>query len=157
MIATSETWTTDRVERLKSCLDAGFSCAEIAREIGVTRNAVIGKISRLKLTRVKDAMAGRRERRLAPSLQRPRIVTQHQILMALRAAPEPSAPEQTASNGHRCSLLELGQGQCRWPINEPGTDDFCFCGEAPITGLPYCAPHARMAYHTAARPRSVRR
>jgi GcrA cell cycle regulator len=157
MIATTETWTTDRVERLKSCLDAGFSCAEIAREIGVTRNAVIGKISRLKLTRVKDAMAGRRERRFAPSMQRPRIVTQHQILMALRAAPETAAHELAAGTGHRCSLLELGQGQCRWPINEPGAEDFCFCGEEPVTGLPYCPAHARMAYHSAARsPRAQR-
>jgi len=157
MIATNATWTTDRVERLKSCLDAGFSCAEIAREIGVTRNAVIGKISRLKLSRVKDAMAARRERRLAPSMQRPRIVTQHQILMALRAAPEPPARELAAGNGHRCSLFELGQGQCRWPINEPGAEDFCFCGDQPVAGLPYCAPHARMAYHTASRPRGARR
>jgi GcrA cell cycle regulator len=157
MIATSETWTTDRVERLKSCLDAGFSCAEIAREIGVTRNAVIGKISRLKLTRVKDAMSGRRERRLAPGLQRPRIVTQHQILMALRATPQPSPQEPAAGNGHRCSLLELGQEKCRWPINEPGADDFCFCGDQPVNGLPYCPAHARIAYHSAARARSARR
>jgi GcrA cell cycle regulator len=157
MIATSETWTTDRVEKLKSCLDAGFSCAEIAREIGVSRNAVIGKISRLKLTRVKDAMASRRERRLAPSAQRSRIVTQHQILVALRAAPQPSQQELAAGNAHRCSLLELGHGKCRWPINEPGTEDFCFCGDQPVAGLPYCPTHARIAYHAAARPRSARR
>jgi GcrA cell cycle regulator len=157
MITTSETWTSDRVERLKSCLDAGFSCAEIAREIGVTRNAVIGKISRLKLTRVKDAMAGRRERRLAPSLQRTRIVTQHQILMALRATPAPSAEELAAGNAHRCTLMELGHERCRWPINEPGAEDFCFCGDAPVAGLPYCPPHARIAYHSAARARSARR
>jgi GcrA cell cycle regulator len=154
MIATSETWTTDRVERLKSCLDAGFSCAEIAREIGVTRNAVIGKISRLKLIRVKDAMALRRERRV-PGVGRSRIVTQHQILMALRAAPEP-AQDLAAPSAHRCTLMELGQGKCRWPISEPGADDFYFCGDAPVTGLPYCPTHARVAYHTA-RPRSARR
>jgi GcrA cell cycle regulator len=157
MIAISETWTTDRVERLKSCLNAGFSCAEIAREIGVTRNAVIGKISRLKLTRVKDAMALQRERRLSPGVQRPRIVTQHQILMALRAAPQPTAQEATLGNAHRCTLMELGHGKCRWPLNEPGTDAFCFCGDAPVAGLPYCPSHARIAYHTAARSRSARR
>jgi GcrA cell cycle regulator len=157
MIAISETWTADRVERLKSCLDAGFSCAEIAREIGVTRNAVIGKISRLKLTRVNDAIAGRRERRLAPSVQRPRIVTQHQILMALRAVPAPSAEELAAGNAHRCTLMELGHEKCRWPISEPGADDFCFCGDKPVEGLPYCPGHARIAYHTASRQRSARR
>jgi len=157
MIAITETWTTDRVERLKSCLDAGFSCAEIAREIGVTRNAVTGKISRLKLTRVKDAMAARRERGFAPGVQRPRIVTQHQILMALRAAPELTAQAPVAGNAHRCTLMELGHGKCRWPISEPGADDFWFCGDAPVEGLPYCPGHARIAYHSTARPRSVGR
>jgi GcrA cell cycle regulator len=154
MIATSETWTADRVERLKSCLDAGFSCAEIAREIGVTRNAVIGKISRLKLTRVKNAMAGARERRLAASPPRRSVVTQHQLLMALRAMPE---PEPSNGSAHRCSLLELGQEKCRWPISEPGAEDFCFCGDQPVTGLPYCPAHARIAYHSAARQRGARR
>ena len=157
MIATSETWTTDRIERLKSCLDAGFSCAEIAREIGVTRNAVIGKISRLKLTRVKDAMAGARARRLAASPPTHRVVTQHQILMALRATPAPSSSEHANGSAHRCSLLELGQEKCRWPISEPGAKDFCFCGDQPVSGLPYCPARARIAYHSAARQRGARR
>src|SRR5262249_45613127 len=115
------------------------------------------KISRLKLTRVKDAMAGRRERRFAPRVQRAGIVTQHQILMALRTAPAPSAEELAARHAHRCSFMELGQGKCRWPISEPGADDFCFCGDTPLAGLPYCPSHARIAYHSAARPRSTRR
>jgi hypothetical protein len=36
----NETWTTERVDLLKSYLDAGLSCRRIACEIGVTRNAV---------------------------------------------------------------------------------------------------------------------
>jgi GcrA cell cycle regulator len=152
MLATAGTWTHERVEQLKSCLNAGFSCSQIAREIGVTRNAVIGKIARLKLVRVQDALAGQRARRALPSAPRARIVTQHQILKALRAMPEP--PGEPASGGaNRCSLLELGQGKCRWPINEPGADNFCFCGDQPVDGLPYCAPHARMAYHSSGRGR----
>jgi GcrA cell cycle regulator len=146
MIATGGTWTDERVEQLKSCLDAGFSCSQIAREIGVTRNAVIGKIARLKLVRVKDALAGQRERRPPPIAPHPRIVTQHQILKALRAMPERAAAEPASGGANRCSLFELGQGKCRWPINEPGAENFCFCGDKPVEGLPYCVPHARMAY-----------
>jgi GcrA cell cycle regulator len=41
-----ETWTTERVAQLKSGVNAGLSCAQIANEIGVSRNAVIGKINR---------------------------------------------------------------------------------------------------------------
>ena len=47
MPANEPTWTTERVERLKSHFEAGLSCREIADEIGVSRNAVIGKLSRL--------------------------------------------------------------------------------------------------------------
>jgi hypothetical protein len=39
-----------RIELLKRCLHAGLSCGQIAREIGVTRNAVIGKRNRLGLS-----------------------------------------------------------------------------------------------------------
>ena len=45
------TWTTERVELLKSHFEAGLSCREIAGAIGVSRNAVIGKLARLNLTR----------------------------------------------------------------------------------------------------------
>jgi GcrA cell cycle regulator len=59
------TWTSERVELLKRCLQAGFSCSQTAREIGVTRNAVIGKINRLGLSRPKDLIARQLEQRRA--------------------------------------------------------------------------------------------
>ena len=51
MPTNAPTWTTERVELLKSYFEAGLSCREIAASIGVSRNAVIGKLSRLNLTR----------------------------------------------------------------------------------------------------------
>jgi len=48
-----ETWTTERVEQLQSFVVAGMSCSQIAAQIGVTRNAVIGKIHRLGLSPVR--------------------------------------------------------------------------------------------------------
>jgi len=36
---------------LKSRFEAGLTCREIAADIGVTRNAVIGKLARLNLSR----------------------------------------------------------------------------------------------------------
>ena len=55
MPAYQPTWTDERIELLKSCFEAGLSCREIAGRIGVSRNAVIGKISRLNLKRQKAA------------------------------------------------------------------------------------------------------
>ena len=47
MPANFATWTSERIELLKRYQHAGLSCSQIAREIGVTRNAVIGKMNRL--------------------------------------------------------------------------------------------------------------
>ena len=44
-----ETWTAERIEQLRHCVGSGLTCSQIAAEIGVTRNAVIGKIHRLGL------------------------------------------------------------------------------------------------------------
>ena len=35
---------------------------------------------------------------------------------------------------------------CQWPIGDPGTPDFHFCGASPLSGKPYCAEHAAIAY-----------
>ncbi|GGG35398.1 hypothetical protein GCM10010964_24100 [Caldovatus sediminis] len=35
---------------------------------------------------------------------------------------------------------------CCWPIGEPGTPEFRFCGGEAMPGKPYCAEHAAVAY-----------
>src|SRR5262245_341015 len=145
------TWTAARVAQLKSCFDAGLSCSQIADEIGVSRNAVIGKINRMRLSRFGAVVARPRQRR-AP----PRFVSQHQILAALRAEPQPLPQEAPVDAGPRCSLVDLDEAGCRWPISDPGARDFGFCGRTKVNGLPYCAGHARMAYQPASRQRSAR-
>jgi len=51
-------WSNDRIDQLKRCFDAGLTCSQIAREIGVTRNAVIGKMNRMGLSRPRDVLGG---------------------------------------------------------------------------------------------------
>jgi len=146
-----QTWTDERVDLLKSGFAAGLSCREIAVTIGVSRNAVIGKISRLNLKRD----GGRRTRASkvdSAGGPRPRGARKlRQIL--LKAFPQTSEPpldDEPIHNGHTCSLFELSRDTCRWPISTPGAADFCFCGNPPIEGLPYCAGHTRLAYRAAA-------
>ena len=149
MIAHGATWTSERVEQLKGCVGAGLSCSQIAAEIGVSRNAVIGKMNRLGLSRPKVVLAKTPEQKR--DAWRPRALTQLQILMRL---PREPLAEATSAHGRGCSLLELSPGKCRWPISEPGTAHFCFCGNTQVEGLPYCVGHARIAYKSAARVRS---
>ena len=164
MSAKRATWDSERIEQMTHYFHAGLSCSQIASEIGVTRNAVIGKMHRLGLSRPKDMAAAHVEQRRAERLARPKaprnwrprrsrmdISTQREMLTAAFPAPELRAEDIPIYNGCGCTLLELGQEKCRWPINTPGAEDFCFCGNEPVKGLPYCPGHARMAYRRAGR------
>ncbi|HTE75393.1 MAG TPA: GcrA family cell cycle regulator, partial [Xanthobacteraceae bacterium] len=80
-ITTSATWTLDRIEQLRSCVAAGMTCSEIAAEIGVTRNAVIGKIHRLGLSSGRPAGApARASTDCPPRARHPRVPTQRRLL-----------------------------------------------------------------------------
>jgi hypothetical protein len=82
MIETS--WTMERIALLKDRIRAGFSCAQIACELGVSRNAVIGKTNRLGLSRFPGQSQQRGTRRNA----RPRTVTRQTILRELWRKPQ---------------------------------------------------------------------
>jgi GcrA cell cycle regulator len=149
-----QTWTTERVALLKSHFEAGLSCRQIAAAIGVSRNAVIGKLTRLNLTREKKVKAPPRKAAAAAAARGrggpvPRF--RAQLLKVLTSEPEPAATDAPIHNGHCCSLFELSKEKCRWPISTPGADDFCFCGNPPVKGLPYCPGHTRLAYRVTAR------
>jgi GcrA cell cycle regulator len=161
MRANQPTWTEERLELLKSHFEAGLSCRQIAAAIGVSRNAVIGKLSRLNLARdnngeERPAQKNTTKERRAKTAPR----QQYQMLVALYGEPldvTNQAIQEPIQDGHRCSLLELSEERCRWPINTPGTDDFCFCGNMPIKSLPYCAGHSRLAYRPNSQYRIARK
>ena len=152
MSAIAPTWTTDRLELLKSHFDAGRSCREIAAQIGVSRNAVIGKLSRLGLTRG-EPHAEPRPKKERGAKSSPRL--QYQMLRTVYADGAPVNAAAIVSE-HRCSLFELSKQRCRWPISTPGAEDFCFCGNTPLEGAPYCAGHTRLAYRAGSRQRVAR-
>ena len=144
------TWTAERVEALRRHVGAGLTCAQIACEIGVTRNAVIGKISRLGLSGPRRAAAGLPRSPAVPRIRR-RVFALRRILRSMQAE-TPFIPDATSVEcAARCSLHELTDSTCRWPISDPGARDFGFCGNAAAEGLSYCAGHARLAYRRCAR------
>ena len=144
MIETQATWTIERIALLKNRMNAGLSCGQIAQELGVTRNAVIGKANRLGLSRFKHAITGLQE--TTGTRRSARAKTQVTILRALWAKPQLSFATLAVNGANTCSLLELQQWHCRWPMGNPGSNDFGFCGAKVIDGLPYCPRHARTAY-----------
>jgi GcrA cell cycle regulator len=161
MPANAPTWTEERLELLKTHFAAGLTCREIAGEIGVSRNAVIGKLSRLNLTRDgsdeprraprKDAARGPRPKSAPGTVSRLR-----QRIQLAFCERQPTADGPPILSEHSCSLLELSEQSCRWPISTPGAADICFCGNTPLDGLPYCAGHTRLAYRPGSRQRVAR-
>jgi len=150
----SGVWSSERVELMKSCFHAGLSCSQIAHEIGVSRNAVIGKMNRLGLSRSKEGPQRGRAKQARPKAPgawrqwapRPRRVCSPQMLTESLAEPQPQARDVPLGTGPGCTLFELRDGRCRWPISSAGSQEFCFCGKETVEGLPYCLGHARMAY-----------
>ncbi len=179
-------WTDERVELLKKLWLEGLSASQIAGVLaeGVTRNAVIGKVHRLKLTgRAKPASSAPRARTAprAPGVRRistggggasrPGSSSSSGIASmmksrnmsagavqgatALKMEEEfqrevyvaPQVQELYIPEDQRLSLLQLNEHTCKWPIGDPLTPDFYFCGQHSDEGKPYCEFHSRRAYH----------
>ncbi len=135
-------WTDDRVDVLKKLWTEGRTASEIAKELGgVTRNAVIGKVHRLGLSgrpspikrRTKKAEAKR-----SAALKTKKTAT---TVTPIRKKQEIFIP---ADGG--AELLELKESMCKWPIGDPKTSEFRFCGQKKTSGIPYCEHHAAVAY-----------
>jgi GcrA cell cycle regulator len=135
-------WTDERVALLKKMWCEGKTAAEIAKELGdVTRNAVIGKAHRLRLSN-----------RVSPIQQnnkKPAPKAAEEKPAARRSAPVPAREIEVLG----VSMAELKDRMCRWPIGDPREDNFHFCGLESVTGLPYCPEHSRIAYQAATRSR----
>jgi GcrA cell cycle regulator len=48
----------------------------------------------------------------------------------------------------RVTIVELKEAMCRWPLGDPTSPDFRYCG-SPVASGPYCAYHGRLAYQPA--------
>ena len=46
----------------------------------------------------------------------------------------------------KISLMDLTERTCKWPIGDPATDEFWFCGHEAEPGKPYCQTHISIAF-----------
>ena len=145
-------WTDDRVSTLKKLWLDGLSASQIAKQLGgVTRNAVIGQVHRLGLSGRATPSQPARVTFKAPRPARPVPAVQ----TVPRRIETPPAPVQTAvppmpmyrqEEPGSATVLTLGAHMCKWPIGDPATDGFSFCGRRTGEDGPYCIEHARIAY-----------
>lgn len=172
-------WTDERVDLLRRLWSEGLSASQIAAQLGgVSRNAVIGKVHRLKLSSRGRATAAPARQKKAPgtstatatksvtrtaTVTRPVTMTVGATALQTQFEAEPVArqylrpqEEVVVPISRRLKLVQLSERTCKWPNGDPLTEDFSFCGNDCADTGPYCGYHARIAYQPAAERRRHR-
>lgn len=142
-------WTEERVEKLIQLHSDGCSASIIAEQLGhTTRNAVIGKLNRLGLASKRGRPSVVRERKVVPRARprRSEIVYKRFVIPAFKAQPLPEIEDENIPVEQRKQLLDLTPETCRWPVGDPCSKDFFFCGGETFMDFPYCSAHCRIAY-----------
>lgn len=114
-------WTEERITEISRLWNEGLTTAEIGKNLGVSKNAVIGKAHRLGLPPRPSPI----KRVASPRVPRPTPKT----VVTVRP---------TVVSG-------TGPG-CKWPFGHPGESDFHFCGKPSLGGKSYCSEHYAVAY-----------
>jgi GcrA cell cycle regulator len=139
-------WNEETIARIRALWAEGHTTAEIGRRMGISKNAVVGKAHRLNLpARPSPIRRTPGEKRSAP---RPTVrrVTGPTLPVLESMARQPlkapvvlrPVPMQPRPVGRVSS--------CCWPLGEPGTPEFHFCGDPTVPAKPYCEGHVALAY-----------
>ena len=121
-------WTESRLAKLRELWDKKLSISKIGEALGVSRNSIAGKAHRLGLEK--------RQSPIKPSIKKNEVKPQWN---EKELGPKPL----------RIILrnLEWSRNKCLWPSGDPKSTDFKFCGDAVLSGKPYCLKHCALAYN----------
>lgn len=141
-------WPLPLENKLRELWASSLSAADIGRVLGFGRNAVLGKVHRLKLAH-----------RNNPGNRKPRTVREPKVRRVAVVKPRPvknaDAENSTHNSKHPLSivqpprnlgLMDLTDAACRFPI---GDGPFTFCGHDTQPGSPYCSGHHALCYQPA--------
>jgi len=184
----SKGWDNAMLKKLKALTGKGLSTAEIGKKLGMSKNAVVGKLNRLGWnSKAGGAPVAASGKKTAPAAKggktpvaKPTKKAPAPKPAAKKASPASKKPAATpkkpasvekpakamtsrgagkstkASNKtlamhqriiqHSLEMANLKPNQCRWPIGDPDSEHFHFCGEQVFVGKPYCYEHCRQAY-----------
>lgn len=196
----SKGWDNATLKKLKALTGKGLSTAEIGKRLGLSKNAVVGKLNRLgwnsKATGAtadapKTAAANKKAKTTAtknaaatPAAKASKKTTSTAAVKktsAKAASTKDAKPaKETVANAtakktmpkaerttkdtsdkkslnknlamhqriiqHSLEMANLKPNQCRWPIGDPDSEHFHFCGETVFVGKPYCYEHCKQAY-----------
>ncbi len=176
----SNGWDSATLKKLKALVGRGISTAEIGRKLGMSKNAVVGKLNRLgwnakavvsaKKTATKSTPAKSTAKKapvkkvVKASVVKSKTASKKKTVATpketVAVAPKTKVVKtKTASRKtnkdlalhqriiqHSLEMANLKPNQCRWPIGDPDSEHFHFCGAQVFSGKPYCYEHCRQAY-----------
>lgn len=198
----SKGWDNSMLKKLKALTGKGLSTSEIGKRLGMSKNAIVGKLNRLgwnakaggattevapkekaketkktttatkaatvkktdtakktatpKATVAKKAPAKKEAAKKETSKKTP-TKTPAKKETAKKAPENKSEEKSSGSNAkslamhqrivqHSLEMANLKPNQCRWPVGDPDSEHFHFCGETVFVGKPYCYEHCKQAY-----------
>jgi GcrA cell cycle regulator len=155
-------WTAEAIENLKRLALEGRSASRIAAALGVpSRNAVIGKASRIGIklngggrAAVSGETRASARRAAIPHPQLGSGKPNSVAVLSSGARPNPGREREAAwtfgeaevGEMRRLRFEDIRESACRWPLGDPRSREFVYCGLTPAKGQSYCAGHCRMAY-----------
>jgi len=205
----NDVWTPSILGKMKTLLSRGLSTAEIGKKIGVSKNAVVGKLNRLgwnsksaeepknkaKSIKHKAEIKGKAKtaapvkkaitptKKLAKQIAKKSAkqikapvkksalpakkgtapvsnkkiaapVNKKTVVPAKSGAALKSIPKANSKTlamhqriiQHSMEMAAMRPDQCRWPIGDPDSEGFHFCGAPVFVGKPYCYEHCKVAY-----------
>ncbi len=144
-------WTDESRIVLSGLLRQGLSAAEIGRQLGTSRNSVIGKVGRdkeLKLIGFARNPSG---------TLHPRNSYQRKVRPPKPFIAQPM-PEYTGTGPHVAGkpLMALGAYECRWSVTDTEQgEQHLFCGCKTEIGTHYCDYHGRLSKDTSTRRKPI--
>lgn len=124
-------WTPEKTQKAIELASKKKTAREIAKEIGMTRNAVIAKLNRIRVPlKIKKYITVRKNGVGYIVIERPK-------------AEAKKLNKELFENPQEDSIhfLDLTRTTCRWPVSE---DNKIYCGK--YTESTYCDFHSRIAY-----------
>ena len=155
-------WTPERLAKLKELFDAGFSFHHIASCMALTRNAVLGTCYRMKWKRDLDRSKAVTDRHRAARISKKKKIPLQRRGRAGKLVHEATAPprapfvdpitkhDKRIPKKQRKQIADLTAFTCRWPVHDPRTPAFFFCG-APSAFQGYCKHHHATAWRKSSR------
>lgn len=127
-------WNEKRLAQLKKLWEQGLSITQIGEKMGVSRNAIAGKVHRLKLPKRSETNKAKADKATPKSRSK-----KQEVVVPLLERDD--LPLKLALRN-----ITWSRSRCSWPIGNPQSTDFHFCSKDVVVGKPYCNEHCFDAY-----------